>query len=156
MKKLILLFSLLSLSLYAENFRLETLQQNTIPISNYDGNLMIEDKAYKEKNILLFFFGTQCPYCIKEIPDINELDFENDNLKVIGIHAQHEISDNKLKAFVKKKGFVFEVLAFKDGMKIVEHLIARKMWIGGVPYHILIDKHGNLEPVELSEVLHKL
>lgn len=132
------------------------MQQSTINITNYEGNLITENETYKQKNILLFFFGTLCPYCIKEIPDVNELDLENENLKVIGIHAQHEISDKALKAFVKKKGIVFEVLTFNDGMKIVDHLIERKMWIGGVPYHILIDRHGNLEPMELDAVLGKL
>lgn len=155
MKKILLIVLFLSLSLFAENFKLKTLKNDTITITNYEENFVFEDKKYNKKNILLFFFGTNCHYCIKEIPQINELNKNEGNLQVLGIHAEYEISDTALKTFVKTKNIKFEVLSYNDGMKLVEHLKTRSMWIGAVPFHVLIDKHGNLEPMELSEVLSK-
>jgi len=158
MRKILAIIIFLSLSLFAdkvEKIELKTLNNDTIKITNYEGNFLFEDAKYHKKNILFFFFGTKCPYCIKEIPEINKLELEQNGLKVIGIHAQYEISDKDLKPFIKEKEILFEVLSNSSVLKIVNHLKKRKMWIGGVPYYIFIDKHGNLEPMDIKEVLEK-
>ncbi len=153
MKKIILTVLFLSLSVFAENIKLKTLKNNTISITNYDGNFIFEDAKYNKKNILLFFFGTNCHYCIKEIPNINKLDKSRENLEVLGIHAEYEISDKNLKTFVKNKNINFEVFSYSDGITWVEYLKSINMWIGAVPFYIMIDKHGNLEAMGFSEVL---
>lgn len=153
MRKIVAIVLFLSLSLFAQKFTLQTLEGEKISINNYEGNFIFEDKKYKKKNILLFFFGTRCPYCIKDIPEVNML--ENSGIKVIGIHAQYEIEDSTLTNFVKTKGIKFDVLTYTEGDRLVDYLRRRDMWIGGVPYYVLIDPHGNLEPIELSQVKSK-
>lgn len=155
MKKIILLALFLTLSLFAENFKLKTLKNDTVIITNYEGNFIFEDKKYNKKDILLFFFGTNCHYCIKEIPDINRLNKDRENLIVLGIHAEYEISNKNLKTFIKNKNIKFEVLSYNDGIKLVEYLKSINMWIGAVPFHVMIDKHGNLESMGFLEILEK-
>ncbi len=155
MKKIILATLLLSLSLSAQTIKLKTLKNETLNITNYEGNFIFEDAKYNKKNILLFFFGTNCHYCIKEIPDINKLNKNRTDLEVLGIHAEYEISDKKLKTFIKDKNIKFEVFSYIDGITWVKYLKSINMWIGAVPFYVLIDKHGNLEAMEFLEVMSK-
>ncbi len=155
MKKIILAILLLSLPLFAQTIKLKTLKNDTLSITNYEGNFIFEDAKYNKKNILLFFFGTNCHYCIKEIPDINKLNKNRTNLEVLGIHAEYEISDEKLKTFIKNKNIKFEVFSYSDGITWVEYLKSINMWIGAVPFYVLIDKHGNLEAMGFLEILTK-
>ncbi len=158
MRKIFTIIIFLSLSLFAdkiERIELKTLNNDTIKITNYEGNFIFKDAKYYKKNILFFFFGTECPYCIKEIPEINKLELEQNELKIIGIHAQYKIADKNLKHFIKEKKILFEILSNSSVLKIVNHLKKRKMWIGGVPYYVFIDAHGNLEPMDFKEVLKK-
>ncbi len=153
MRKFLIIILFLSLTLFAkEKIELKTLKNENIHISNYEGNLIFENIEYKDKNILFFFFGTRCPYCIEDIPDVNIIDKNENGTKVIGVHGQYEISDRELKPFIKEKNIEFEVLSKKSATTVVNHLVNRNLWLGGVPYYIFIDRHGNLEPMTLNEV----
>jgi len=156
MKKLFLICMLLVTSVvYAQNFNLQSLKQKTIHIENFDGNFIFKDPFYSKQKVLFFFFGTRCPYCEKEIPDILAL-VNYKNLRVIGVHAQFPIENQKLQNFAKDKSINFDVLGYKDGEKLVRYLTRKGMWIGGVPYYVLVDKHGNLEPLDFNQVLEKI
>lgn len=153
-KHLLILMSTLLLTLYsyAQDITFKTLTTQKIEIQNLEGNFLFKDEAYTRKNILLFFFGVRCPYCIQELPDIEKLSAIYPDLKIIGIHGQFTITDTKLRKFVKEKGLTFPILDSKTSIQLVDYLKSRHMWIGSVPYHIMIDKHGNFEPVEFSEI----
>ncbi len=158
MKKILFLVLsslLLVTSLHAvQKFDLKTLANRSINITNYEGNFLFTDKDYKNKEILFFFFGTHCPYCIKEIPYIIKLSQKRENsLKVIGIHAQNKIDNKRLQRFVKKEKMDFDILTYQDGMKLVRYLQKRDMWIGGVPFHVIVDVDGNLESVEFENIM---
>jgi thiol-disulfide isomerase/thioredoxin len=150
--KRIILFLLLVSSLFAETLKLRTIENDIITLKAEGKQFKFVDKSYKKKNILLFFFGTLCPYCIKEIPDLKELDKQYDNLKILGIHAQHKISDKDLKKFLKKKKIDFDVLSFDDGIRIVNRLNDLKLWIGAVPYNLLVDANTNLNALEINQI----
>jgi thiol-disulfide isomerase/thioredoxin len=160
MKKIIflILFSLiLSSSLNAvQSFTLNTLTNRAINITNYEGNFLFTDEEYKNREVLFFFFGKHCPYCIKETPYIIELAKKRvNNLKIIGIHAQNRIDNKTLQEFVQKQKMNFDVLTYQEGMKLVRYLQKRSMWIGGVPFHVIVDRDGNLESVEFETLLKK-
>ncbi len=156
MKKILFLICIISLTLLnGKDFKLNTLTHKTINIRDFDGNLLFNEDRYKNKNLLFFFFGTRCPYCEKEIPQIINL-VKEDKIKVIGVQAQEQISDQELKKFVLKKRINFDVLNTKDANKIVKYLQNRRLWVGGVPYYIWCDKFGNLEPLDITEVFAKM
>ena len=151
---LILFFLLLSSSLNAvQSFNLKTLNNRAINITNYEGNFLFTDDEYKGKEVLFFFFGKYCPYCIKEIPHIINLANKRSNkLKIIGIHAQNKIENPALKEFVKQQKMNFDILTYEEGMKLVRYLKKRQMWIGGVPFHVIVDIDGNLESLEFKSL----
>ena len=47
----------------------------------------------------------------------------------------------------------FDILTYQDGMKLVRYLQKRGMWIGGVPFHVVVDLDGNLESVEFENII---
>jgi peroxiredoxin len=151
MKKIIFIFIFVSLSVssvFADILKLRTISNDIIDIKINDKNWIFNDKKHKNKNVLLFFFGTLCPYCIKELPELKDLSQRYKEFKIIGIHAQHKIDDKNLKEFIKKKDITFDVLSFDDGMRIVSILDKKKMWIGAVPFNILLNKQGILHVVD--------
>lgn len=155
MKAVFVTVILFATTLFCETYNLKTINANTIHIDNFDGNFIFTDAQYTKQPVLFFFFGTRCPFCDKEIPRVIKLVKEG-KLKVIGIQAQFPVSDRVLKKFMQQKGFNFEVTAAKDGNKLVKYLIKHRMWIGGVPYYVLVDKYGNLEPTDLDAILEKV
>ena len=151
---LVTLLFTITATLFAGDFYLKTLHDRTIHITDFGGNFLFQDKQYEKQPLLFFFFGTKCPFCEKEIPEIVNL-VNKRKLKVIGIQAQVPVSDHELAKFVKNRGMDFEVLKAKEGGRLVKYLMKRGMWVGGVPYYVWVDKYGNLEPGNLDAVLEK-
>lgn len=152
MKNIIAIILFLSLSLFAETMTFKTLKNEYIQIKNNAGVFNFVNLKYHNKDTLLFFFGNDCPHCINEMPQIKQLT-NNKNIQIIGIHAQADIGDNALKSYVKQTGYNFDILSFSDDIKLINHLKERNMWSGEVPFHVLVDKKGNLKVVELNELL---
>ena len=154
MKKIVLIITILSMSLFAEKMTYQTTKNQYIQINNNDGKFEFVNLKYKNKDTLLFFFGSHCPVCEGEMPDIKRLAREN-NLKIIGIHGQDFIGDPALKAFVKKERLNFDVLSFRDDINLINYCKDNGMWSGEVPLHVLVDKKGNVKVVKFSEILSK-
>lgn len=155
MKKTLVIILFLSLSLFGENLNFKTLKHETISITNTNGLFDFKDAKYHNKNVLLFFFGSKCPHCEREIPKIKELS-KRDDLKLIGCHAQAMIGDLALKKYIDDVGYEFDILSFSDDINLINHLKARGLWSGEVPFHVLVSKNGDLEVVELSDIPEKL
>ncbi len=155
MKVIFVTIILFASTLFGGTFNLKTLNNKTVHITDFEGNLVFSDPQYAKQPVLFFFFGTRCPFCAREIPQVIKLVKEG-KLKAIGIQAQFPVDDQTLKKFVKQEGFNFDVIASKDGNKLVKYLMKRRMWVGGVPYYVLVDKYGNLEPTDLDAILEKV
>ena len=56
--------------------------------------------------VVVNFWATWCSPCIKEMPELSELDAARDDVSVIGL-AFEEIDPAELKAFVKKRPVVY-------------------------------------------------
>jgi len=155
MKVILVTIILFTSSLFGGSFDLKTLNNTTVHISDFDGNLIFTDPQYAKQPVLFFFFGTRCPFCAREIPQVIDL-VKAHKLKAIGIQAQFPVDDRVLKRFIEQEGFNFDVITAKDGNKLVKYLMKRRMWVGGVPYYVLVDKYGNLEPTDLDAILEKV
>jgi thiol-disulfide isomerase/thioredoxin len=155
MKKILAIILFLSLSLLGENLNFATLNHEIISITNTDGIFDFKNPKYHNQNVLLFFFGSKCPHCKREIPEIKELS-KRDDLKLIGCHAQAMIGDLALKEYIDQVGYKFDILSFSDDINLINYLKAKGMWSGEVPFHVLVNKNGDLEVVELSEISEKL
>ncbi len=115
---------------------------------NNNKNLSIKEYA-KGKYIFLNFWGTWCPPCRREIPDIIEIQKElKDELVVIGIALERqpdfEAAGKAVADFAEANGInylnVVVPSASPSRMKIAEAYGG----IQAVPTTLLIDKNGNI------------
>ena len=155
MQRYIMIVFLLALPLLAEKLTLNTIKNEFIILKHEDGNINFVNKKFHRKNVLLFFFGKDCPHCQKKIPLMKKLSY-NPNINIIGIHAQKDIGDKALKAYIKKVGYRFDVLSFKNDIKLINLLRSRRIWEGGVPFFAFIDPNGNVDPITIEEVVERL
>jgi len=156
MKKIVMvILYFFAISGFAADFSFHDLDGKKITVENVEGNLLFKDARYANKPVLIFFFGTRCPFCEQEIPHVNKL-FKKGSINVIGVQAQIAIDDERLEEFANEEDMDFPILRMNDGNRFVRYLKKRGLWIGGVPYYIWIDKYGNLEPVDLDTVRERL
>lgn len=115
-----------------------------IPASDFELLDMDEEKKklsdYRGKVILLNFWATWCPPCVREMPSMERLQqkFNADNFKVLAINQMEEI--DQVFAFTGQLeiDLTFEILF--DSQSAVSQAYA----VRGLPTTYLIDKQGNI------------
>ncbi|MCK5706433.1 MAG: TlpA family protein disulfide reductase [Candidatus Aureabacteria bacterium] len=106
-------------------------------LESIDGKSITLKEALDGKKVLLIFWSTWCPYCVKEVPHVEKFHIENsDKVNVIGINAGE--SKAKVSRFVQKKGMTYKVALDKDGS------VAKSYKVVGIPMLIVIDKDGSI------------
>lgn len=105
---------------------------------------------YKGKVVFLNFWTTWCPYCIKEMPDIEEIYNEygknEKDLIILGVanpsndkHPNNQdVSKEEIIAFLDEKGYTFPVVFDESGQVLMDY------YITSFPTTFLIDKEGNI------------
>ncbi len=105
---------------------------------NMDGETVSFSDICGDSPALLVFFGTYCPPCRAEVPELISLydRYKDKGLKVIGVSVDRSL--NTVKRFVSKKGINYTVLFdnMQDG--------AMKYGVRYIPLNILIDKDGKI------------
>lgn len=102
-------------------------------------NLSGEDitlSEIKDKIILINFWATWCTWCDKEMPDIQRLKNENEDLIVLAVNVDER--EDKVQKYMEDGGYDFEVLLDKGGKISAEYLVT------GLPTSYFVDKDGNL------------
>jgi len=112
----------------APDFSLQDINNNTIALSNYEGEV-----------IILNFFATWCAPCRIEIPDFIELanEYSDRDFAIIGISLDRGNIDT-VRDFVDKYNINYPIL-FDDG--IVSNTYGP---IHSIPTTFIIDKKGNI------------
>ena len=109
-------------------------------------NLKGDKKEFKKKTsgiLILNFWATWCPPCIKEIPDLLVLEKKFKNIEVAFISVNHQINKTVPK-FLKKHNLT-DLAVYND-----EKLeVSRKFNVKLIPASIIIDK--NLREVSRVE-----
>lgn len=119
----------------AVDFNLTDQYGNTHPLSQYKG-----------KTIFLNFWGTWCPPCRAEMPDIQKLyeEFDQegeDALVILGVAAPNlgkEKSEDGIKTFLEENGYTYPVLMDTEAE------LFQTYGITSFPTTIMIDRDGNL------------
>ena len=115
-------------------------EENLAPdfaIQTLEGEKVVLSEVLKEKKAVLEFWATECYYCVKSIPDIEEFYKENkDKVALLAISIKE--SEEKLKSFVRKKKISYPVALDSDGS------IAKLYNVRGVPTVIVVDKDGKI------------
>ncbi len=111
----------------ASNFTLMSANGQDISLSDYEG-----------KFVLLNFWATWCPPCIKEMPALNDLHNKlngRNGLEVVGVHVGPALAT--VKQFLKDKPVDFDILIDKN--------MSLSSWqVSGLPTTFLINPSGKL------------
>lgn len=117
----------------APDFSVTTLGGQTIKLSDLKG-----------KRVVVDFWATWCPPCVREIPHFIQLfnQTSRDNLVIIGISDEDV---KTLKDFVKKKGVNYPIASAKD-----LSLPSPYSDIQIIPTTFFIDRHGVIQTVAIG------
>jgi len=109
----------------AADFTLKDLKGNNVTLSSFRG-----------KQVLITFGATWCPYCVKEVPELNAFfdKHQDKDVKVLSVDINE--SADKVASFAKKHNVKYTILLDSDGE------VAKKYEVYGIPAIFLIDKDG--------------
>ena len=101
---------------------------------------------YKGKTVFLNFWGTWCPPCRAEMPDIQELYEEygeNDgDVIILGVatpNVGNEGSSEEVAAFLEENGYTYPTVMDENGV-----IAGGSYYISAFPTTYMIDKDGNI------------
>lgn len=120
----------------APNFRLATLDGEEFYLSDFSG-----------KVVLLNFWGTWCPPCRKEIPDLVSLQekYNQDGLEIVGI-TLNSGSAADIQKFVDEKNINYTILTDFNNSETEQVTILIGQTIGqqitSIPTTLVIDREG--------------
>jgi thiol-disulfide isomerase/thioredoxin len=117
---------------------LPDLAQQPQPLRQWLGQVMV-----------LNFWAPWCPPCRKEIPGFIRLRerLGAQGLQIVGVALDEQ---DKVQAYVDETGMDYPVLL--GGMKAVELGQAAGNRLGGLPYTVVFDRHGNAVATLVGEV----
>lgn len=111
----------------ASNFTLMSAHGKDISLSDYKG-----------KFVLLNFWATWCPPCVKEMPALNKLHnklHSKYNFEVVGVHVGPALAT--VKQFLKDKPVSFDI--------VIDKSMALSSWpVSGLPTTFLISPSGKI------------
>ncbi|MGI6254674.1 MAG: cytochrome c biogenesis protein CcdA [Acutalibacter sp.] len=118
----------------APDFTLTDQYGNTHTLSDYQG-----------KTVFLNFWGTWCPPCRAEMPDIQELYQElgenKEDVIILGValpNVGNEGSKEEIISFLEENGYTYPTVMDEGGT------LANSYYISGFPTTFMIDKEGNV------------
>jgi len=122
----------------APSFELFDLNSSIIRLSDYLG-----------RPVVVNFWGTQCVYCIEEMPDL-EAAFRQESAKVDGavfLTVNVQDSSAKARAFMNSNGYTLPVLMDAGGR------VARAYQVSAIPVTFFIDRTGTIRYVKFGMFL---
>jgi len=92
----------------------------------------------KGKYVLLEFWATWCGFCVKDLPNIQNIrdKYSSDELVILGISQDSDI--NRLREFIEEKHYTFINIYDK------EEKLSSLFNVSGIPMNFLIDPEGKI------------
>jgi thiol-disulfide isomerase/thioredoxin len=121
-------------------FTLKTLDGKSIHINESAGGLSFEE--YKDKVVLVLFFGHKCPPCLREIPVLKALTEKgHTDLQIIAIEVQG-YNKEQLTAFKEAKGINYTLVTYDDSLNFINYIGQQTQWSGAIPFLVGFDKNA--------------
>ena len=110
----------------APNFKVKDLDQISVELSSFKN----------KNNVVLFFWTTWCPYCLKALKNLNQTmaELEKEGIIILPINSGEKAE--KVANFARKNGYAFRI--FLD----VDSAVSDGYQIYGVPTYFIVDKLG--------------
>jgi len=134
------------------SFVVETIDSQTLHIKDMPNGLKFEE--FKNKAVLIVFFGHKCPPCLREIPRLNKLASKHKNLEIVAFEVQG-LSEDELKGFVKEQGIKYHVVEGLKYMDFISYIQYRAQWQGAIPYLIALNKKGEVQFAQVGGLFDK-
>jgi len=130
-------------------FTLTTIDGKEFHLTEIDNGL--EFKELKDKAIFLLFFGHRCPPCLREIPELIQIQKEHKDLAIVAIEVQG-LGKEQLKDFAKRKGINYNLITLNSSMRFVNYIQAKANWSGSIPFLIALNKKGRVIIINVGGV----
>jgi len=91
---------------------------------------------FKGKYVLINFWATWCKYCDIEMPDLQRLYDENEDLVVLAVNVQED--KGVVDSYIRHEGYDFPVLLDTEGRVAINYLVS------SFPTSYFVDKEGLL------------
>lgn len=110
------------------DFELPSFSTSNVKLSDFVG----------KKLVLLNFWATWCPYCVKEIPQLKEIysKYKSKGLEIIAVNLGE--NQKNVEKFIKNYNIEYLILLDQRGIS------ARMYGVQGIPTNFLIDLKGNV------------
>ncbi len=114
----------------APNFTLQTLDGSSVSLSDLKGQVVVLD-----------FWATWCPPCVKSLPQLGQLhqELSGKGVKVFAVNLKED--NEKVNSFLKSKEIQVPVLLDKEGE------VAEKYNVRAIPETVVIGKDGHVKKV---------
>ena len=109
----------------APNFTLKDLNGKDVSLSDYKGKI-----------VLINFWATWCRYCDIEMPDLEKLNKENDDIVVLAVNVRE--SKDIVEKYIKDGKYTFPVALDESGDVSIKYLVS------AFPTTYFVDKEGIL------------
>lgn len=116
----------IAIGLESPDFTLTSLDGEEITLSDY-----------RDKIVIINFWATWCHWCDIEMPDLNRLHIENDDIVVLAVNVMED--ENTVREYIEDGGYEFEVVFDTDGKLTGDYLV------NGLPNSYFVDKDGILQ-----------
>lgn len=104
-------------------------------LKNLEGQeISLED--YRGKIVFLNFWATWCGFCDEEMPDLQRLSDENDDIVVLAVDVREE--QDVVEEYINEGGYSFEVVLDTTGE------VAESYYVSGLPTTYTIREDGSI------------
>ena len=149
MKKTLLTFAalltLLATSTFAAKGTTFTLKESKAPtlhVKEVENGVLF--KEYKGKVVLLNFFGKHCKWCMKEIPELVDLQKKyKKDFQVVAIHAQEPMTPGERSRLDNRFHFNYPIYESDHNYDFTRYIAQRAGWSGSLPFSVVFDRNGS-------------
>ena len=136
------------------NFVLKSTDGTLFNLKTEKKKIMIE--GMENKIVFLKVFGWECKFCMKEVPELIELQNRlSDKFAVIAIEAQNHSLDTSLSE-IKKHGINYPIILGQNQDKFYMYLQEQYGWTGIIPLTIVLSTKGDVLAFELGKKSYSL
>lgn len=95
-------------------------------------------KIVGQRLVLLNFWTTWCPYCVKEIPELKRIynKYKENGLVVVGVNIGEP--ETKVLNFIRVNSIPYKVVLDQNG------IVARSYGVRGIPTNFIININGEI------------